>query len=52
MTALGLESNGVRTEFDEPATTDEGIFEMEDDYGKSYYYRGAVTNNYVKFAKF
>ncbi len=52
LTALGLESNGVRTEFDEPATTDEGIFEMEDDYGTSYYYRGAVTNNYVKFAGF
>ena len=34
------------------ATTDEGIFEMEDDYGKSYYYRGAVENNYVKFAGF
>ncbi len=45
-------SQGVRTEFDEPATTDEGVFEMEDDYGKSYYYRGAVTNNYVKFAGF
>ena len=52
LTALGLESNGVRTEFDEPSTTDEGIFEMEDDYGKSYYYRGAVENNYVKFAGF
>ena len=25
---------------------------MDDDYGKSYYYRGAVTNNYVKFAGF
>ncbi len=34
------------------ATTDEGIFAMEDDYGMSYYYRGAVTNNYVKFAGF
>ena len=43
-------SNGVRTAFDDPATTDEGVFEMEDDYGTSYYYRGAVTNNYVKFA--
>ena len=52
LTALGLESNGVRTEFDDPATTDEGVFEMEDDYGKSYYYRGAVENNYVKFAGF
>ena len=42
----------VPTSFDAPATTDEGIFEMEDDYGTSYYYRGAVTNNYVKFAGF
>ncbi len=46
---LKLTSNGVRTEFDLPATTDEGIFEMEDDYGTSYYYRGAVENNYVKY---
>ena len=45
-------SNGIKTDFDEPATTDEGVFEMEDDYGTSYYYRGAVTNNYVKFAGF
>ncbi len=29
----------------------DGIFEMEDDYGTSYYYRGAVENNYVKFGK-
>jgi len=45
-------SQGVKTSFDDPATTDEGIFEMEDDYGTSYYYRGAVENNYVKFAGF
>jgi len=45
-------SKGIRTKFDEPATTDEGVFEMEDDYGTSYYYRGAVTNNYVRFADF
>ena len=49
---LGLASNGIKTNFDDPATTDEGVFEMEDDYGMSYYYRGAVTNNYVKFAGF
>ena len=49
---LGITSNGVRTGFDDPATTNEGVFEMEDDYGTSYYYRGAVTNNYVKFAGF
>ncbi len=45
-------SKGVKTGFESPATTDEGIFEMEDDYGISYYYRGAVTNNYVRFAGF
>ena len=45
-------SQGVKTSFDDPATTDEGVFEMEDDYGTSYYYRGAVTNNYIKFAGF
>ena len=49
---LNVTSNGSRTNFDDPAITDEGIFEMEDDYGTSYYYRGAVTNNYVKFAGF
>ncbi len=35
-----------------PATTDEGMFALEDDYGTSYYYRGAVENNYVKFGDF
>lgn len=41
--------------FAEPATTDEtadGLYAMEDDYGMSYYYRGAVEDNYVKFAGF
>ena len=49
---LKATSNGVKSNFDDPATTDEGVFEMEDDYGLSYYYRGAVENNYVKFAGF
>ncbi|HBA38074.1 MAG TPA: hypothetical protein DCY94_05075, partial [Firmicutes bacterium] len=37
------------------ATTDEtvdGLYSMEDDYGTSYYFRGAVENNYVKFGGF
>ena len=46
---IAKDSNGVKTGFNSPATTDEGIFEMEDDYGTSYYYRGAVENNYVKY---
>ncbi len=49
---LNIISNGVKTYFNTAATTAEGVFEMEDDYGTSYYYRGAVTNNYVKFAGF
>ncbi len=30
--------------------SDKGLYIMDDDYGTSYYYRGSVTNNYVKFA--
>lgn len=29
-----------------------GLFEKEDDLGTSYYFRGNVTNNYVKFGKY
>jgi hypothetical protein len=35
--------------FSTVATTDEGMYAMADDYGTSYYYRGAVTNNNVLF---
>ena len=31
--------------------SDDGVFITEDDYGTSYYFRGAITNNYVKFGK-
>ena len=31
---------------------EKGIFAVEDDNGTSYYYRGSVENNYVKFAGF
>ena len=37
-------------DFSKTATTDEGLFMIEDDDGASYYYRGAVKNNYVSFA--
>ena len=33
------------------ATTNEGMYVTEDDYGTSYYFRGAVDNNWVKFGK-
>jgi len=44
--------NTTKPNFLAPATTDEGIFALEDDYGTSYYYRGAAENNYVKFGDF
>ena len=37
-------------DFSQVATTDEGTYKAEDDWGDSYYFRGAVENNYVKFA--
>ena len=39
-------------DFSKIATTDEGLFMAEDDEGDSYYYRGAVKNNYLSFAGF
>ncbi len=49
---LGKTSKSGTPNFAESATTNEtadGLYSMEDDYGTSYYYRGAVTDNYVKF---
>ena len=39
-------------DFSESATTNEGIFTAEDDFGTSYYWRGDVNNNYFYFAGF
>ena len=47
---LGLSANEGTPDFGNDATTDEGIYSAQDDYGTSYYFRGAVENNYVKFA--
>ena len=44
-----ITSKGI-PDFSKTATTDEGLFMAEDDEGASYYYRGAVKNNYVSFA--
>ena len=46
-----IKSKGI-PDFTQVATTDEGLFMAEDDEGESYYYRGAVKNNYVSFAGF
>ena len=47
---LGLTANEGTPNFGSTGTIDEGIYGAQDDYGTSYYFRGAVTNNYVKFA--
>ncbi len=52
LTKLGLTANEGTPDFNTVATTNEGIFSAEDDLGTSYYFRGAVENNYVKFANF
>ena len=36
--------------FANTATTDEGMYAAEDNLGTSYYFRGAVSDNYVQFA--
>ena len=50
-----LANNEVKTPISTPgvavSTNEEALLaSTEDDYGKSYYFRGAVTNNYVEFA--
>ena len=37
-------------DFSQAARADEGVYKTEDDLGTSYYFRGAVKNNYVQFA--
>ncbi len=37
-------------DFSQVATNDQGMFAATDDYGTSYYFRGAVADNWVKFA--
>ena len=37
--------------FANSATTNEGMYAAEDDLGTTYYFRGAVNNNWVKFGK-
>ena len=53
LATLGLTVKEGTPDFNTIATTDEtadGLYAMEDDYGTSYYFRGAVENNYVYFA--
>ena len=48
--------NETPPDFSKVATTNEGLYKADDDYTattgmKSYYFRGAVNNNWVKFGK-
>ena len=43
--------NETTPDFSTVATTNEGVYATEDDLGTSYYFRGAVDNNWVKFGK-
>jgi len=50
-------NNGVKYNSDGTPTSNQGdstngIYEAEDDLGTSYYFRGAVENNYVYFANY
>ena len=38
--------------FSTKATTNEGMYSAKDDLGTSYYFRGAVDNNWVKYGKY
>ena len=49
-----LKNNIVKTATTTPgtneSTTKEGLIKTKDDQGDAYYFRGAIDNNYVKFA--
>ena len=49
--AEAVEAKGT-PDFSQTATTDEGMYAAEDDYGTSYYYRGAVNDNWFQFGGF
>ena len=52
LAALGLTVSSGTPNFTKTSIDDKtnGIYSSEDDLGTSYYFRGNVTNNYVKFA--
>ena len=52
LTSLNLSPSSGTPNFTKTSIDDEtnGIYSSEDDLGTSYYFRGNVTNNYVKFA--
>ena len=49
---LGLTVNEGTPNFSHATTRYEGIYKAQDDYGTTYYFRGAAENNYVYFAEY
>ena len=47
-----LQVKKLTSENMEADNSDKGLYKGEDDYGTTYYYRGNVSNNYVKFDDF
>ena len=45
-----IETKGT-PDFSKVATENEGMYAAKDDLGMSYYFRGAVDNNWIKFGK-
>ena len=46
-----IEAKGT-PDFSQIADTNEGMYAARDDLGMSYYFRGAIENNWVKFGKY
>ena len=46
-----IEAKGT-PDFSQIADTNEGMYKATDDLGTSYYFRGAVDNNWVKYGKY
>ena len=52
LTDSRIKKNYTTPEFNDIATSEEGMYKAEDDYGVSWYFRGAQSYNFVKFAGF
>ena len=50
--AVNYIENKTTPNFASGSTTDEGMYATLDDFGTSYYFRGAVNDNWVEFAGF
>lgn len=49
--AINYIKNKGEANVSKPSTSNEGLYATEDDLGMSYYFRGSVDNNWVKFGK-